>query len=194
MDCDHKIACPHGKTCPAGCACGKDTIRHNDQCVYSMPSDCVYCMYRGQRYKVVEKAPSSIKVKDGQCRECVCERIPGSLDKARMVCRRVCHNTCPPVSTRPNRRFPSCLSPLFQSESQCEAFYMEISFIHTQIYVYMWQLGNRLFNIDPVALCVSSTVGCVEVGFIQGVIFASLPAAFKTHTGRGAIHGILLYY
>ena len=31
-----------------------------------------------------------------------------------------------------NRRFPSCLSPLFQSESQCEAFHMEISFIHIQ--------------------------------------------------------------
>ena len=29
-----------------------------------------------------------------------------------------------------NRRFPSCLSPQFQSESQCEAFHMEISFIH----------------------------------------------------------------
>ena len=29
-----------------------------------------------------------------------------------------------------NRRFPSCISPLFQSESLCEAFHMEISFIH----------------------------------------------------------------
>ena len=29
-----------------------------------------------------------------------------------------------------NRRFPSCLSPLFQSESLCEVFHMEISFIH----------------------------------------------------------------
>ena len=29
-----------------------------------------------------------------------------------------------------NRRFPSCLSPLFQSGSWCEAFHMEISFIH----------------------------------------------------------------
>ena len=28
-----------------------------------------------------------------------------------------------------NRRFPSCLSPLFQGESKCEAFHMEISFI-----------------------------------------------------------------
>ena len=34
-----------------------------------------------------------------------------------------------------NRRFSSCLSPLFQSESKCDAFHMEISFIHTQILV-----------------------------------------------------------
>ena len=26
--------------------------------------------------------------------------------------------------------YPSCLSPLFQSESYCKAFHMEISFIH----------------------------------------------------------------
>ena len=32
-------------------------------------------------------------------------------------------------------RFPSCISPLFQSEAQCEAFDMEISFIHMQILV-----------------------------------------------------------
>ena len=35
------------------------------------------------------------------------------------------------------RRFPSCLSPLFQSESKCEAFHMEISFIHTQVLVHL---------------------------------------------------------
>ena len=32
------------------------------------------------------------------------------------------------------RRFSSFLSPLFQSESKYEAFHMEISFIHTQIW------------------------------------------------------------
>ena len=37
----------------------------------------------------------------------------------------------------PRRRFPSCLSPLFQSESWCEAFHTEISFIHTQILVHL---------------------------------------------------------
>ena len=36
-----------------------------------------------------------------------------------------------------NRQFPSCLSPLFQSESWCEAFHMEISFIHSQILVHL---------------------------------------------------------
>ena len=51
-----------------------------------------------------------------------------------------------------NRRFPSCLSPLFQSESWYEAFYMEISFIHTQILVHLHvnrgqrQLRNRLLS------------------------------------------------
>ena len=32
---------------------------------------------------------------------------------------------------------PSCLSPLFQSESWYEAFHMEISFIHTQILIHL---------------------------------------------------------
>ena len=37
------------------------------------------------------------------------------------------------------RRFSSFLSPLFQSESKYEAFHMEISFIHTQIwFIYTW--------------------------------------------------------
>ena len=37
-----------------------------------------------------------------------------------------------------NRRFPSFLSPLpFLKESKCEAFHMEISFIHTQILVHL---------------------------------------------------------
>ena len=67
-----------------------------------------------------------------------------------------------------NRRFPSW-SPLFQSESQCKAFHMEISFIHMQSLVHLhvnktnfhmkgfapglaWnrgetQLGNRLLDI-----------------------------------------------
>ena len=40
------------------------------------------------------------------------------------------------------RQFPSFLSPLFQSESKCEAFHMEISFIHMQIEVHCvtWRL------------------------------------------------------
>ena len=53
-----------------------------------------------------------------------------------------------------NRRFPSCLSPLFQSESQCEAFHMEISFIHmykwTQICVWI-----KLISIWKASHCVS---------------------------------------
>ena len=36
-----------------------------------------------------------------------------------------------------NRRFPSCLSPLYQSESQCEGFHLEISFIHLQSLVHL---------------------------------------------------------
>ena len=36
-----------------------------------------------------------------------------------------------------NRRFPSFLSPLFQSESKCEAFHMETSSIHTQSLVHL---------------------------------------------------------
>ena len=32
-----------------------------------------------------------------------------------------------------NKRFLSFISPLFQSESTCEAFHVEISFIHMQI-------------------------------------------------------------
>ena len=36
-----------------------------------------------------------------------------------------------------SRRFPSCLSPLFRSESWCEAFDVEISFIHAHILVHL---------------------------------------------------------
>ena len=36
-----------------------------------------------------------------------------------------------------NRWFPSCIWPLFQSESKCKAFHMEISFIHMQILVHL---------------------------------------------------------
>ena len=50
-----------------------------------------------------------------------------------------------------NRRFPSCLSPLFQSESQCEAFHMEICFIHTQILVHL-QATKTNFHIKGFAL------------------------------------------
>ena len=38
-------------------------------------------------------------------------------------------------SPKDNRPFPSCLSPLFQNEAQCEAFHMKFSFIHMQILV-----------------------------------------------------------
>ena len=45
-------------------------------------------------------------------------------------------NSCKnPPTCYCNRRFPSCISPLFQSKSSCKAFHMEISFIHTQISV-----------------------------------------------------------
>ena len=32
-----------------------------------------------------------------------------------------------------NRRFPSCLLPLFQNESKCETFHMKMSFTHKSI-------------------------------------------------------------
>ena len=57
-----------------------------------------------------------------------------SLEKVGKLVRRdtedVRHRQCRVISTLCNRRFPSCLSPLFHSESQCEAFHMEIRFIH----------------------------------------------------------------
>ena len=51
----------------------------------------------------------------------------------------------------PNRRFPSCLSSVFQSESKCEAFHMKISFIHTQILVHL-HVDKTNFNIKGFAL------------------------------------------
>ena len=52
---------------------------------------------------------------------------------------------CPIIKAKwDNRRFPSCLSPLSQSESKCEAFHMAIWFI------YMWILTN--FHMKGFAL------------------------------------------
>ena len=48
-------------------------------------------------------------------------------------------------------RFPSCLSPLFQSESQCKAFHMEISFIHMQILVHL-HVNKTNFHMKGFAL------------------------------------------
>ena len=42
-----------------------------------------------------------------------------------------------------NRQFPSCLSPLFQSESKCEAFHIEISFIHMQILFHLLSCHSK---------------------------------------------------
>ena len=50
-----------------------------------------------------------------------------------------------------NRRFPSCISPLLQSESKCEAFHMEISFIHTQILVHL-HVNKTDFHMKGFAL------------------------------------------
>ena len=50
-----------------------------------------------------------------------------------------------------NRRFPSCLSYLFQSEAQCEAFHMEISFIHMQILVHL-HVNKTNFHMKGFAL------------------------------------------
>ena len=57
-------------------------------------------------------------------------------------------------SAVPNRRFPSCISPLFQSESKCEAFHMEISFIHTQILVHL-HVNKTNFHMKGFALGVA---------------------------------------
>ena len=51
----------------------------------------------------------------------------------------------------PNRQFPSCLSPLFQSESKCEAFHMKISFIHKQILVHL-HVNKTNFRMKGFAL------------------------------------------
>ena len=50
-----------------------------------------------------------------------------------------------------NRRFPSYLSPLFQSESWCEAVHMEISFIHMQIWVH-FHVNKTNFHMKGFAL------------------------------------------
>ena len=49
-----------------------------------------------------------------------------------------------------NRRFPSYLSPLFQSKSKCEAFYMWTSSIHTQILVHL-HVNKTDFHIKDFA-------------------------------------------
>ena len=49
------------------------------------------------------------------------------------------------------RQFPSCISPLFQSESYCEAFHMEISFINMQTLVHL-HLNKTNFHMKDFAL------------------------------------------
>ena len=51
-----------------------------------------------------------------------------------------------------NRRFPSWLLPLFQSESKCEAFHMEIRFIHTQMLVQFTYANKTNFHMNGFAL------------------------------------------
>ena len=51
---------------------------------------------------------------------------------------------------RSNRRFPCCISPLFQRESKCEAFHM-ISFIHTQSLVHL-HVNKTNFHMKGFAL------------------------------------------
>ena len=51
----------------------------------------------------------------------------------------------------PIRRFPSCLSPLFQSEAKCEAFHIEINFIHTQILVHL-RVSKTDFHMKGLAV------------------------------------------
>ena len=50
-----------------------------------------------------------------------------------------------------NGPFPSCLSPLFQSKSQCKAFHRKISFIHTQIMVHL-HVNKTNFQTFPSCL------------------------------------------
>ena len=50
-----------------------------------------------------------------------------------------------------NRCLPSCISPLFQGESWCEAFHMEISFIHMQILVH-FHVNKTNFHMEGFAL------------------------------------------
>ena len=57
-----------------------------------------------------------------------------------------------------NRRCPSYLSPLFQSESQCEAFHMEISFIH--IYLSTNFCAPREFFNQMCLPCLIVTKSC----------------------------------
>ena len=60
-------------------------------------------------------------------------------------CSRICFSTS---RKRRIRQFPSFLSPLFQSESKCEAFRTEISFIHTQIVVHL-HVNKTNFHTRP---------------------------------------------
>ena len=50
-----------------------------------------------------------------------------------------------------NRWFPSCISPLFQSKSYCEAFHLEISFSHMQIWVHL-NLNKTNFHMKDFTL------------------------------------------
>ena len=50
-----------------------------------------------------------------------------------------------------NKGFPRCLSSLFQSKSKCEAFHVEISFIHMQCLVH-FHVNKTNFHMKGFAL------------------------------------------
>ena len=62
-----------------------------------------------------------------------------------------------------NRWFPSCISPLFQSESKCKAFHMEISFIHMQILVHL-HVNKTNFHMKGFAVGVAWDRGEMQLG------------------------------
>ena len=87
-----------------------------------------------------------------------------------------------------NRRFPSCISPLFQSDSLCEAFHTENLFIRTQILVHL-HVNKTAFHIKGfvLGLTLNQRRKAIRKSSIKSSILADKCIYYKSTYSRNVV-------
>ena len=112
---------------------------HSHQCSpkYSTLSCFLFCFYKKKDLPFSSK--SALSVSQFKCTSKVGHLFLQFHKFYNSIC---LMNSCQnPPTCYCNRRFPSCLSPLFQSESSCKAFqfiWKLVLFTHKFQFIYMW--------------------------------------------------------